>query len=357
MSNTRVWAGLGAVAIGAIVLLGAGAVLGVGPLASATPPEQVTDPKEMLARSLQATLDANAVHFDGTVSGTIPGSLVDRPEPSIDLDGTTLEIDVRPKDAKTKTHLASEALEVELDTVTVWDGAWYRTAPDQPWTRASLGGASAEAGVDINPLTLVDRPEPSIDLAGTTLEIDLRPKDAKTKTHLTSEPLEVELDTVTVWDGAWYRTAPDQPWARASLGGASAEAGVDINPLSLVDRLRAYLATPGTTVTSRDVTCASESGRCHEISLDAGSDPVMILGLMLPHERAEQLPPVDVVITLQTDALTLRPAQLIAEATSEDGTIDIRTVIDASRWDEDIVIEEPSESEPSAAPTPEPSPS
>jgi hypothetical protein len=278
MSNTRVWAGLGAVAIGAVVLLGAGAVLGVGPLASATPPEEVTDPKEMLARSLQATLDASAVHFAGTVSGTIPG-------------------------------------------------------------------------------TLVDRPEPSIDLTGTTLEIDLRPKDAKTKTHLASEPLEDELDTVTVWDGAWYRTAPDQPWARASLGGASAEAGVDINPLSLVDRLRAYLATPGTTVTSRDVTCASESGRCHEISLDAGSDPVMILGLMLPHERAEQLPPVDIVITLQTDALTLRPAQLISEATSEDGTIDIRTVIDASQWDEDIVIEEPSEAEPPAEATPEPSPS
>ena len=85
-----------------------------------------------------------------------------------------------------------------------------------------------------------------------------------------------------MWDGAWYRTAPDEPWARASLGGASAEAGVDINPLTLVDRLRAYLATPGATATTRDVPCASGSGRCHEITLDAGSDPVTILGLMLP---------------------------------------------------------------------------
>ena len=41
---------------------------------------KVTDPKEMLARSLQATLDASAVRFDGTITGTIPGSLVDRPE-------------------------------------------------------------------------------------------------------------------------------------------------------------------------------------------------------------------------------------------------------------------------------------
>ncbi len=204
MSNTRVWAGLGAVVIGAVVLLGAGAVLGVGPLASATPPEKVTDPKEMLARSLQATLDASAVHFAGSVSGTIPGTLVDRSEPSIELDGTTLEIDIRPKDAKTRTHLASE-------------------------------------------------------------------------------PLEVELDTVTVWDGAWYRTDPDEPWQRASLGGASAEAGVDINPLTLVDRLRAYLATPGSSATTRDVPCASGSGRCHEILLDAGSDPVTILRLDAPH--------------------------------------------------------------------------
>ncbi len=53
---------------------------------------------------------------------------------------------------------------------------------------------------------------------------------------------------------------------------------------------------------------------------------------------------------------TLRPVQLVAEASSEDGSIDIRTVIDALRWDEDIVIEEPSEAEPSAVPTPEASP-
>ena len=124
----------------------------------------------------------------------------------------------------------------------------------------------------------------------------------------------MELDTVTVWDGAWYRTAPDDPWQRASLGGASADAGVDINPLTLVERLRNYLATPGVTPTTRDVACASESGRCHEIRLDAGADPLMILSLMLPHEEAQRLPPTDIVVTLQTDAQTLRPAHLVAEA-------------------------------------------
>src|SRR6185369_573747 len=157
MSFTRVWAGIAAVAIVALVLFGAGTVFGVGPLAPAVPADKVTNPKEMLARSLQATLDASAVRLDGAISGTIPGALVDRPEASVNLDGTTLQVDIRPKDAKTKAHLASDALDIELDTVTVWDSAWYRGAPEDPWSKASLGGASAEAGVDINPLTLVDR--------------------------------------------------------------------------------------------------------------------------------------------------------------------------------------------------------
>ncbi len=275
MSKSGVFAGLAVIGVLVLVVLGAGTVFGVGPLASAVPPEKVTDPKEMLARSLQATLDASAVRFDGTISGTIPGALVDRQEASVDLAGTTLQIDIRPKDAKTRATLASEALGVELETVTVWDGAWYRTSPDDPWSRASLGGASADAGVDINPLTLVDR-------------------------------------------------------------------------------LRNYLAVPGMTPTTRDVACASASGRCHEIHLDAGSDPVMILALMLPHEQSQRLPPVDIDITLQTDVLTLRPVHLVAHATSEDGTTDIQTEIDVSQWDEDLVIEEPSG--PVATPAPSEAP-
>ena len=69
----------------------------------------------------------------------------------------------------------------------------------------------------------------------------------------------------------------------------------------------------------------------------------MILGLMLPHDQAAGLPPVDVDLTLQTDALTLRPAQLIADAKSADGTVDIHAVIDASDWDGNSVIDEPVE--------------
>ncbi len=257
------WATIIIVAIAALAILGGGRVLGVGPLAAAVAPDKVTDPAEMLARSLQATIDASSVHLSGTVSGTIPGRLVNRPETAISLDGTVIDGDLRPKDGKTRAHVVSPGLDISFDTVTIWDGVWYRTAPDAPWMKASLGAASAGAGIDINPLTLVDR-------------------------------------------------------------------------------LRSYLATPGLVPTVRDVACGSASGRCHEVRLDAGSDPASILALLLPEDRAQPLPAIDVVITLQTDTATLRPAHLVLDAVSASRSVDIHLVLDASGWDQDLVIEQPS---------------
>lgn len=249
-------------ALALVALVGGGTVLGVGPLAP-VPPDQVTDPREMLARSLQATLDASAVHLEGTLSGTMPGGLVQRPEPAVSLDGTTMSGDIRPKDGKTRVRLDSPGLGVQFDAVTVWDGVWYRTVADGPWQRASLGGASANAGVDINPLTLVDR-------------------------------------------------------------------------------LRGYLATPGTAPTVKDVACASASGRCHRVVLDAGHDPTLVLRAMLPLDRTQGVPVIRTVVTLDTDVKTLRPARLVIDATSDDGTVRARAQIDTSRWDaEDVVIPEP----------------
>ena len=46
---------------------------------------------------------------------------------------------------------------------------------------------------------------------------------------------------------------------------------------------------------------------------------------------------------MDTDALTLRPAHLVVDATSDDGTIVLHLELDASQWDDPaIVIEEPS---------------
>jgi hypothetical protein len=255
---------IGAAIVIVLVFVVGGTALGFGPLAGSTPPSEVTDPREMLARSLQATLDAQSVHLEGDLSGTIPGSLVERDEPAVSLDGSTVAADLRPHDAKTSTTLTSPGLDVDVAAVSVWDGVWYRTGPDDPWQRASLGGTSAGAGVDINPLTLVER-------------------------------------------------------------------------------LRSYLATPGTNPSLEEVDCASASGRCHRVSVEAGRDPATIIRAMLPTDQAGTLPDVRTTVTLDTDALTLRPAHLVVDATSDDGTIVLHLELDASQWDDPaIVIEEPS---------------
>jgi hypothetical protein len=250
---------LAVLAVGAMV----GAVAGVGPLAQPVPADKVTDPEEMIARSLQSVIDAEAVHLDATVTGHLPGPLLDRGEASVSLDGTHAEGDLRPKDAKTRAHVESESLGIDLDTITVWDQVWYRTGGDGPWTKASLGSIFASAGVDANPLTLVDR-------------------------------------------------------------------------------VRGYLARPDITPSVETVDCGSPSGRCRHITLDAGTEPSQILGLLLPPERAADLPPATTYVVLDADAMTLRPVHLVVDVQSDDGTVDLELVVDASHWDEDTVIEEPS---------------
>ncbi len=244
-----------------LAVAGAGRVVGVGPFAGTVPPDKVTDPGEMLARSLQATLDAASVHVDGTLEGTLPGALLERGEASVDL-------------------------------------------------------------------------------AGTTLSADLRPRDARTQAHVTSTTQGVDLETITVWTDAWYRSAGD-PWRKVPVSEATSGTGVDVNPLTLVDRMRSYLATSGRTPTMTDVACGSASGRCHEVRLDAGTDPAGVLMAMLPGATDGSTSTVSTAITLLTDVLTLRPTSLVFEALSADGAVDLRLALEFSAWDEPIRIDEP----------------
>ncbi len=243
------------------VAAGAGRAIGIGPLAATAPPDQVTDPREMIARSLQAMIDASSVHVEGTLEGRLPGALLRRSETWVDLGGTTLTADLRPRDARTQAHLASTALGVDLDAITVWTDAWYRS-----------GGGE---------------------------------------------------------------------WQKVPVGQATSGTGLDLNPLTLVDRLRSYLASSGRTPTATDVACGSGSGRCHQVRLDAGTDPAGVLAAMLPGASDGSLPPVSTTITLRTDALTLRPVSLLVEAASRDGTIDLRLTLSFGPWDGPVRIDEP----------------
>ncbi|MDP2349646.1 MAG: hypothetical protein Q8M74_00640, partial [Chloroflexota bacterium] len=238
-----------------------GRFLGVGPLAGVVPPDQVTDPGEMIARSLQATLDAASVHVVGTLDGALPGALLERSEVIVDLAGTTITADLRPRDARTHARVTAPALDVNLETITVWTTAWYRSA----------GGS----------------------------------------------------------------------WRQVPVDDATSGTGVDINPLTLVDRVRSYLATTSRKPWSVDVPCGSASGRCHEVRLDAGTDPGGILAGTLPGAAGSSLPAVSTVITLQADALTLRPAALTVVAVSADGTLDLRLTLAFGNWDGPVRIDEP----------------
>ena len=139
------------------VLLAVGGANGVGPLARVTPPAEVTDPREMLARSLQAVIDADSVHLEIALAGHAPGALFGRDEAQTTVDGSLAIVDARPQDARTRAHVESPAFGITLDTVTVWDALSTRASPGGPWTRGSLGVATQGSGLDLNPLTLVDR--------------------------------------------------------------------------------------------------------------------------------------------------------------------------------------------------------
>jgi hypothetical protein len=192
------------------------------------------------------------------------------------------------------------------------------------------------------PGAVFGRPDASITLDGTTLVMDLRPHDARTRAHLVSPPLGIAGDAVTVWDSLYTRPGGTERWTKSSLGAAVGGAGIDANPLTIVDRLRTWLTTSGVPLpTVHDVACAGESGRCHEITLEAGSAPAVILERLLPAGAAAAIGPATTTIRVQVDDATLRPAHLEMAVANADGTVSLLVTADSSAWDAPVVIEEP----------------
>ena len=241
-----------------------GAVLGFGPLAGKPSAASVTDPREMLARSIQATLEASSVHVEGTLLGQLPGTLVNKPGAKILLEGSMISADLRPRDVRTRAHIAIPALGVNLDTVTVLLSIWSRTD-----------------------------------------------------------------------GGTWQAVSTD------SVAGSAANTGIDLNPLTIVDRVRSYLAARNQPPSLAEVACASASGRCHVLTLDAGADPAAVLAGLLPGAATATMPPTNTTITLTTDAQTLRPAVLQVISAAEDGTLAVQLQLTFSAWDGPSVIDPP----------------
>ncbi len=255
-----------ALALAAVLALLAviGAVLGFGPLAGRPSAASITDPREMLARSLQATLEAASVHVEGTLQGQLPGDLVNRPDPELNLAGSTITADLRPRDIRTRAHITIPALDINLDTLTALASIWSRTD-----------------------------------------------------------------------GGVWQAVGTD------SVAGSAASTGLDLNPLTLVDRVRSYLAARNQPPSLEEVACASASGRCHLLTLDAGADPAAALAALLPGGATADMPPTNTTITLATDAQTLRPAVLQVISAAEDGTLAVQLELVFSAWDGPSVIDPP----------------
>jgi hypothetical protein len=156
------------------------------------------------------------------------------------------------------------------------------------------------------------------------------------------DPIELR----TIWNVAWLRTG-EGPWASTSVADAISASGIDVNPLSLVDRLETYLGEHPEVVVRRDADVVCAPGRCRVVTVEAGPAPLGLVAALLPDERATHLPEGDVVVTILADTETLRPFTATFELRDPAGRTFLATTFRFSAWNTLISIEEPS-----AAPAP-----
>ena len=191
------------------------------------------------------------------------------------------------------------------------------------------------------PGALVGRSGEVVDLNGTQAVLDLRPQDARSHVAVASPSLGIELEAVTHWDALAYRT-PGGAWATGSLGSLAGATGIDANPLTLVDRLRAWLAAPGAPMPQEDdVACDAPSGQCRQVTLSLGSAPGSLLAPLVPGVGAATLGATRTDLVLLADAATLRPAHLVLMVRNGDGSLALTVQVDTSSWDWPSVIPDP----------------
>ena len=191
------------------------------------------------------------------------------------------------------------------------------------------------------PGALVRRADASVTLDGTQASLDLRPQDARSHLVFVSAPLDLGVESLTLWDTVAYRQG-DRPWAKASLGSLVAGSGIDANPLTLVDRLRAWLAAPGAPVPSEtDVACDAPSGRCRQVILGVGPAAGDVLLALFPSGSAAAVGPTTTQLLLQADVASLQPTHVVVVVRNATGTLEVVVRLDTSYWNWPSVIADP----------------
>ena len=221
------------------------------------------------------------------------------------------------------------------------------TDPREMLTRsfqATLDASSVHLEASVSghvPAALAGREGPAMTLDGTHATLDLRPQDARSHLHVTSRALATDLEALNLWDKLASRQQSGI-WTAGSVAGLVAGKGIDANPLTLVDRLRGWLAAPGAPVPmATDVSCAAPSGRCRQVHLAAGPTPGDLLLRLFPSGSAAAVGPTTTDVVLETDETTLRPARLVLDVRNADGSLALTVTIDASAWDAPSVIPDP----------------
>ncbi len=190
------------------------------------------------------------------------------------------------------------------------------------------------------PGALVGQAAARVHLDGTEATVNLRPQDARSSLTFLSPELGLEVDAITSWDTMSY-SFDGKTWTKGSLGEVTAGSGIDIDPLTLVRRLRAWLGEPDASApASTDVPCGAPSGTCRRVTLTLGpSAGRMLLRLLPASEAAAGATATDVV--LLTDASTLRPSHLTLRVHNADGSLAATVEADFTLWDWPSVIADP----------------
>jgi len=191
------------------------------------------------------------------------------------------------------------------------------------------------------PGELVGRSDPAVTLDGTIASIDLRPQDARTHVVFGSPNLGVALEAITSWDTMAYRFDGGS-WSKGSLASVVAGTGIDANPLTLVDRMRKWLAAPGAPVpTAATEPCDAPSGLCRRVVVTLGREAGDVLLAAFPDKGSLDIGATTTDVTLMTDAATLRPAHLTIATRNGDGSVTVTLAADFTLWDWPSVIADP----------------